>query len=80
MQYRKNVEKYIDWERKAQWGMANYKEIKVLSSQRKPIPPDLALARRDHMVALINQGAPKTWVARLYKISRTQLYRILSTP
>lgn len=80
MQYQKNEAKYRHFILCEGWRMADLKEIKVYRGRGKKIPEHLAKARRDHIQALIDQGTPKAWIARLYRISRTQLYRILSTP
>lgn len=80
MKQTKNGLKYEDFIRSASWDMADFKKIKEYSSQRRPIPHNLAQKRHDHIVELAQQGVPKKWIADLYRIRRNQVYVILSTP
>lgn len=78
MAKKRNNMTYDEWfARVASWGMADKYELKRYRQQRLPIPETLKEKRRDHMVDLNTKGYPKTWIARLYGITRMQVTRII---
>jgi len=70
---------YDRWKLKYLWSLANAEELYKYKKNRNKLPVDLAQKRYDHIQEMIADGSPKRWIARLYKISPKQLYRILST-
>ena len=69
--------KYEDWVLIAGWGMTRIEETQYYASRRMPLPPELKEKRRLHMIELRDKGAPYSWIARLYKLSRMQALRIV---
>ncbi len=48
------------------------------TKERRPIPEDLANKRKAHMQALRADGNPYSWIAKLYEMSRVQVYKIVN--
>jgi hypothetical protein len=55
-------------------------EFELCKQHRWPLPKELAEKRRAHIQKLHSEGAPKSWIAKLYGMSRTQVGRIIEQP
>jgi DNA invertase Pin-like site-specific DNA recombinase len=70
---------YDEWKvRIAGWGMVEPQALSYYKKRRLPISEELKEKRRKHMIDLNTKGYPKTWIARLYGITRMQVTRIIN--
>ena len=59
------------------WGMPDTSTLEIYKFQRRPLPTELQNKRANHMKELHSKGAPISWIARLYRMSRNHARRII---
>lgn len=70
---------YDEWRiRVAGWDLPDEYDLKQAKQRRRPLLDDIKEKRRLHMIDMKTKGYPITWIARLYKISRKQVTRIIN--
>ena len=70
---------YDNWWSRKVWSLpANTDVYYEYKKRRLPLPYELAQKRYDHMVSLHQEGAPYAWIAKLYRMNRSQVYRIIN--
>lgn len=74
-----NGKDYYDWRNLiAGWGMPDSYTLYEAKRRRLPLDPETARKRQEHMQTLHSDGAPYSWIAKLYEIDRAQVYRIIN--
>lgn len=59
------------------WGIVSFNDTEWYKNRRLPLPQDLRDKRIAHMKKLHAEGAPYAWIAKLYKMTRTHVRRII---
>ena len=62
----------------AGFGMPDPDTMEIAKRQRKPLDEAYKDKRQAHMKRLFDSGAPYSWIARLYDLNRSQVYRIIN--
>jgi len=59
------------------FGMPDEYTLSQAKDRRLPLPDEIKEQRRAHMLKLKEGGAPVYWIAKLYRMSRKQVTRII---
>lgn len=69
---------YITWRNLyGGWGTIGPDDTIAYSSRRSMLPEEIKNKRTEHIKKLHAQGAPCAWIAKMYQISRTHVWRII---
>ena len=59
-------------------GMPDDWELNKAKLRRTALPEEINEKRFKHMKGLHDGGAPYSWIAKLYRLNRSQVYRIIN--
>lgn len=68
---------YTRWELLAKMTIDSMQDMYPYKERRLPMPEEKRLSRYNAMVKLHTNGAPYAWIAKLYRINRSQVRRII---
>ena len=72
-----NGSEYDHWRMVNSWGVVASSDADWYKARRLSLPQDLKDKRTAHMKKLYSDGAPYAWIAKLYKMTRTHVRRII---
>lgn len=70
---------YEHWRMLASWGVVGSNDADWYKARRLPFPQDIKDKRTAHMKKLHTEGAPYAWIGKLYRLNRSQVYRIINS-